>query len=234
MKTFSDLSFNSSYVNEPWAALFDLDGVLIDSEGIYTDFWHRIDERYPTGVDKFEYVIKGSTLNSILSTYFPDARVRSLVVDELKEHERNMDYVLFDGAESLLISLRTSGIKTAIVTSSNLAKMKHLFSKLPCLEELVDVVITEEDVSLSKPHPQGYNLAALRLGVSPCRCIVFEDSLAGVEAGRRAGGAVVGVATTNPANLLEEFADVIVNTVAEVDIDCLPALLANAELSARY
>lgn len=212
-----------------WGALFDLDGVLIDSEGIYTAFWHDIDEHYPTGVDRFEYIIKGSTLESIMSTYFPDREIQAEILVALKNHEATMEYRFFDGVDEFLQRLRDAGIVSAIVTSSNRKKMSHLFEMLPQLESLVDVVITGDDVTRSKPHPEGYNLAAERLGLSPRRCIVFEDSLAGVEAGRRAGGAVVGIATTNPTEKLLEFADMVVDTLPDVDIDMLPHLLAFSE-----
>lgn len=208
-----------------WGALFDLDGVLIDSEGIYTRFWHDIDVKYPTGVDRFEYVIKGNTLSTILNTYFEGEDVKTAILHELKEHEANMEYVFFDGVEDILASLRAMGVRSAIVTSSNAKKMEHLFAMLPALRQLVDVVITEEDVTRSKPDPQGYNIAARRLGLEPRRCIVFEDSMAGVEAGRRAGGAVVGIATTNTPDKLSAFADLVINTLAELEIEKLPELL---------
>lgn len=208
-----------------WGALFDLDGVLIDSEDNYTMFWHDIDRKYPTGVERFEYVIKGSTLQSILHKYFVGDEIREKILHELKAHEKNMIYRLFDGVEIFLDKLKELGVLSAIVTSSNAVKMNHLFRQLPRLKELVEIVITEEDVSRSKPDPEGYNIAASRLGLHPKRCIVFEDSMAGVEAGRRAGGAVVGVATTNTVDSLMEFADLVVNSISEIDVTSLPQLL---------
>ena len=215
---------SDNFSKSSWGALFDLDGVLVDSEGSYTEFWHAVDEKYPTGVERFEYVIKGNTLGVILETYFPE-EVREEVLADLKRHEQTMEYVFFDGVEGFLRELREAGVLSAIVTSSNRKKMDHLFAQLPSLRPLVDVVITEDDVTRSKPDPQGYNIAARRLGLEPCRCIVFEDSMAGVEAGRRAGGAVVGVATTNPAEKLREFTDRVVDSLADLDIAELPLLL---------
>lgn len=210
---------------EEWGALFDLDGVLVDSEGEYTRFWHLIDEKYPTGIEDFEYVIKGNTLGNILSTYFPDPVVQSSIVDMLKEQEQGMRYILFDGVLELLEDLVNHNCRTAIVTSSNSLKMSHLFEQHPRLLELVEVVITEENVKFSKPHPQGYNLAATSLGLKPHRCIVFEDSVAGVQAGRRAGGAVVGITTTNPAEMLANFADILIDSIDSVTVDMLVGLL---------
>ena len=59
------------------AALFDLDGVLVDSEGVYSDFWKKTGEDFEVGVPNFEQVIKGSTLEQILNRYFPDEPIRS-------------------------------------------------------------------------------------------------------------------------------------------------------------
>ena len=57
---------------KPCGALFDLDGVLVDSEGIYTEFWQEIDDEFHTGVDNFAMAIKGTTLENILGTYFSE------------------------------------------------------------------------------------------------------------------------------------------------------------------
>lgn len=199
-------------------ALFDLDGVLVDTEGIYTEFWSDMDRRFPTGVAGFAQVIKGSTLMNILDTYFPDKSVQDRIVDMLKQHERDMRYRLFDGVAELLAALRQRGFRMAIVTSSNRAKMKHLFAQLPELEKAMDIVITDEDISRSKPDPEGYLLAAERLGIPAEECYIFEDSLNGLRAARAAGGVVVGVATTNPRKAVEEMSDITVDTLADFSV----------------
>ena len=147
------------------AALFDLDGVLIDSESIYTQFWDRMDALYPTGVANFSYAIKGTTLPRILDTYFPDPEVQAKLRVHLREQEDNMVYRIFPGVTDFLKALRAEGIPTAIVTSSNNDKMHALFAQLPGFRELFDVVVTDSDVHRSKPDPEGYQLAAQRLGV---------------------------------------------------------------------
>ena len=192
-----------------------MDGVLVDTESIYTEFWSDMDRRFPTGVAGFAQVIKGSTLTNILDTYFPDKSVQDRIVDMLKQHERDMRYRLFDGVAELLAALRQRGFRMAIVTSSNRAKMKHLFAQLPELEKAMDIVITDEDISRSKPDPEGYLLAAERLGIPAEECYIFEDSLNGLRAARAAGGVVVGVATTNPRKVVEEMSDITVDTLAD-------------------
>ncbi|MDO4320866.1 MAG: HAD family phosphatase [Bacteroidales bacterium] len=206
------------------AVLFDLDGVLIDTEGIYTDFWSDIDRRFPTGVDDFAHVIKGNTLSRILDTYFPGSDIQTEIRGLLRRQENDMTYNLFDGAIELLEGLRAAGISTAIVTSSNRTKMNHLFDCLPELGRLIDTLVTDEDVTASKPDPQGYLLAARRLQAAEGEFVVFEDSYAGLEAGRRAGAIVVGVATTNPRHGVAPLADVTVDTMADITAADIAAL----------
>lgn len=201
--------------------MFDLDGVLIDTEGIYSDFWSEMDRLYPTGTENFASVIKGSTLPVILDTYFPDPQHREAVCQHLDSQERNMKYRIFDGVVELLQALREQSVKTAIVTSSNRAKLSHLFNQHPALEALVDTIITDEDVTESKPSPQPYLIAASRLGVDIQACAVVEDSLAGMESGRRAGAAVVGVATTCTPETVARASHSSVNAFQDISINFL-------------
>lgn len=206
------------------AALFDLDGVLIDSESIYTVFWNRMNELFPTGIDNFPYVIKGTTLPQILDRYFPDPKVQAELRVYLKKQEAEMVYRIFPGVERFLKALKEKDIPTAIVTSSNDAKMKVLFDSLPGFRDYFDVVVTDTDVTRSKPDPQGYMLAAERLGVPSEHCVVFEDSRAGLEAGRRAGGKVVAVATTLTHEDIAGCGDIVIDSFEELTPERVEAL----------
>ena len=137
------------------AVLFDLDGVIIDSESLYTVFWNDMDRLYPTGVENFAKVIKGSTLPKIFETYFPDMEVREHINSLLVKFEAEMEAELFPGICDMIEGLRAAGFATAIVTSSNLPKMQKLFARLPQIEKLMDVVLTDADVEKSKPDPEG-------------------------------------------------------------------------------
>ena len=199
-------------------ALFDLDGVLIDSEGIYTEFWADMGRKFNVGVENFAQKIKGSTLASILPAYFPDASVQKEIIRYITEQERDMRYPLFEGIYTLLDNLRQHGFGIAIVTSSNGRKMENLFSQLPALQRKTDIVITDEDVTHSKPDPEGYLLAANRLGLPIEECYVFEDSLNGLRAGRDAGAVVVGIATTSPRSVIEPLSDIVLDNTADFEV----------------
>lgn len=193
------------------AALFDLDGVIVDTEELYTVFWDGIEHRYPTGIPDFAHAIKGTSIGSILANYESED-VKADILRRLHHYEScEMDYEVYPGVIDFITSLKEQGVATAIVTSSADDKMECLFRSQPALRTLVDIIITSNMITRSKPDPEGYLLAASRLGCEPERCWVFEDSLQGLEAGRRAGATVVGLATTNPRPRVEPLADMVID-----------------------
>lgn len=202
--------------------LFDLDGVLIDSEGLYSIFWSGIDRKYPTGIDDFASFIKGSTLPKILG-YFP-VEVHEEIVDGIHRYENEIRYNLYPGAMELLAGLNAACIPAALVTSSDNVKMGYLFNQHPALKGMFTAVVTGSMVLKSKPDPEGYLLGARMIGVEPDRCIVVEDSLQGLSAGRAAGAAVVGIATTLARAELEGRADMIADNVGALTADSFMAL----------
>lgn len=200
------------------AALFDLDGVIIDSEKLYTVFWNDIEQMYPTGIPDYAVAIKGTTLPEILSHY-PTEDIKQDITRRLYEFQDNMRFPLIGGAVDFLERLRANGIPRALVTSSDARKMRCLKSQLPELLELFDVVIDASKVTRSKPDPQGYLIAVEAVGVKPEDCVVFEDSINGLKAGRASGAGVVALATTYPAETLAPLADKVIESWAQLDIE---------------
>lgn len=207
---------------ERYAALFDLDGVLIDSETTYSKFWTEIDREYPTGYADYAMRIKGTTLPMILKD-FPE-NLHEEIVRRITEFQSNMHFTPFDGARDFLKALRGHGFAIALVTSSDSDKMERLFVQLPWLRGAFDFIVDASMVTRSKPDPQGYLLAAERLGYKPQDCFVFEDSLQGLKAGRSSGATVIGISTTYPAERLEGLADEIYPSVGQIDIAHLISL----------
>lgn len=190
------------------AALFDLDGVLIDTESGYTRFWDRMAEKYGKPAT-FAHDIKGTTLTEILLTHFPESEHKFLA-DAVHAFEDNMEFELFEGVAEFLDELESMHIPKAIVTSSDDRKLESLARQLPELLNRMDAIIDGSMVQHSKPHPEGYLRAAALLDKEPSKCIVFEDSLQGLEAGRRAGCKVAGLVTTNPREKVEPLCDVMI------------------------
>lgn len=204
--------------------LFDLDGVLIDSETEYTRIWSEIESTYPTGIDNFARVIKGQTLPEILGHYFPDS-LHEDVVAMLYDKEQKMKYNYLPGAFEILSYLNDNGMKCVLVTSSNEMKMKHLREERPELESFFEDIVTADKISRSKPDPEGYLLGASILGCSPVKCAVFEDSRQGVKAGRAAGSYVIGLTTTLSKEEIMDFCDETISNLAEIKMDKLTKTL---------
>lgn len=197
--------------------LFDLDGVLVDSEGEYTKFWGGMGRRYNVGGETFASDIKGTTLTEILKAFPKSERER--IVSELHEFEKNMAYPWIAGAETFVKSLADAGIPFAIVTSSDEVKMSYLFKAHPDLKEMATALVTAGLVTKSKPDPEGYLKGASMIGVPIEDCFVFEDSMQGLEAGRRSGATVIGLATTNSRERINGKAHEIIDDLAGFTID---------------
>lgn len=198
------------------ALLFDMDGVIFDTEGLYTDFWKReLFEYLPDDPEIFDKV-KGSTLNDILTRYFKEEDVRVKVVAAIDNFETTMPFYYINGFEEYFRKIKNAGYKCAVVTSSNDKKMANVFNRHPMFKSQYDTIITADDITLSKPNPQCFLLAAERLGVKPEECAVFEDSIHGLNAARAAGMFVVGVATSNPYNIVKEMSDIIINDFKDI------------------
>lgn len=191
--------------------LFDLDGVVVDSESIYTQFWSDIDKLYPTGVENFAIAIKGNTLQRILADYFPDNDVKQDILERIKDFEINMRYNPFAEAIRFINELKRNQFRIAIVTSSSQKKMDNLYAQNPGFREMFDAVVTGDMVSHSKPDPEPYLLGAKAIGVAPESCYVFEDSISGIESGIRAGATVIGLATTLPYDKIDGKAHLTIN-----------------------
>ena len=209
---------------EPTGFLFDLDGVIIDSETEYTKIWAEIDRLYPTGYPDFTSRIKGMTLPKILDTYF-DMSVREEVNNKCHELESHMTFTCFPGAVEVLKAIKSAGARIAIVTSSDNVKMKLLYGQIPQLWDLADVIVDANMVTKSKPDPQGYLLGAQKIGVNIKNCAVVEDALNGLEAGRRSGAYVVGIATTTNRDKMGDLPDVAYPSIAEMEPEVLIEVL---------
>ena len=200
------------------AALFDLDGVVFDTEPQYSVFWGAQCREFHPEHPGLEHEIKGQTLVQIYDAWFSGelAEKQPLITERLNKFEQQMDYIYVPGFEEYISQLRGKGVKTAVVTSSNQPKMEAVYQSHPEFRSMFDAMLTSEDFERSKPDPDCYLKAAQRLGVEVEDCVVFEDSFNGLKSGRAAGMYVVGLSTTNPAEAIRPYCDeVIANYVKD-------------------
>lgn len=193
------------------AALFDLDGVVFDTEPQYTAFWSTVFARHYPNEPQLATSIKGQTLTWIYERYFADKPdLQNKITAELNTFERNMQFEYVLGFEDFIAQLHQLKVNTAVVTSSNKEKMQQVYDQHPNFKALFDHVFTAEDFAKSKPDPYCYLLGASYFGVRPTECVAFEDSTSGFKSVKSAGMPLVGLATSNSVEVINQYTKVII------------------------
>ncbi|MFD8421603.1 HAD family hydrolase [Streptomyces sp. NPDC059466] len=175
------------------ALLLDMDGTLVNSDAVVERCWRRWADRHGLDGDEVMKVVHGRQGYASMAVLLPNRPMEQNHADNarmLAEETADLDGVVaVPGAAEFLASL--AGLPHALVTSADVglsgARMAAAGLGLP------DVRVTAESVGASKPDPEGFLKGAAELGVAPEDCVVFEDSGAGISAGRAAGMRVVGV-----------------------------------------
>ncbi|WP_327716830.1 HAD-IA family hydrolase [Streptomyces sp. NBC_00490] len=175
------------------ALLLDMDGTLVNSDVVVERCWRRWAARHGLDGDEVMKVVHGRQGYASMALLLPDRPMEQNHADNavmLAEETADMEGVVeVPGASEFLASLR--GVPHALVTSADVALSTARMSAAGLA--LPDIRITAESVGASKPDPEGFLKGAAELGLAPEDCIVFEDSGAGIAAGRAAGMRVVGV-----------------------------------------
>jgi beta-phosphoglucomutase-like phosphatase (HAD superfamily) len=203
------------------AAIFDLDGTIVDSEPGAQAALRRLFDSYAVPYDDAllrRFVgRRGPEVFTELDHLFPGHDPHQLSA-EVGQHHVALGLppaLAFPGAVALLQRIWRRGEPVGLVTSG---RRRYAVPRLEQLGLLYafSAIVTADDVVVGKPDPEGCLLASRELGVPPARCVVFEDSPAGVAAAKSAGMRCVAVATTHqPAQL--GAADLVVADLAEVD-----------------
>ena len=176
------------------AALFDFDGVVMDTETQYSIFWNEQGRKYHPELPEFGRLIKGQTLTQIYANYFAGMEeVQHEITEDLNKFEKNMLYNYIPGVEAFLKEL-----------------MSNVYKAHPELKQSVDRILTAEMFTHSKPDPECFLLGATVFDTVPENCVVFEDSFHGLEAGNRAGMTVIGLATTNSEEQIRDKANAVI------------------------
>lgn len=199
------------------AALFDFDGVLVDTEKLYDVFWDEMGERYHTGIPHFASHIKGTTIDGLIEKYFADRpeEEKQQIIAESNHFDWNMPMPPMPGSFEFVRMLKAHGVQIGLVTSSDDKKLAHAFHELPFMKGLFDTIVSANRITRGKPDPMCYRLAAQDFKRKPEDCLVFEDSFAGIQAGKGAGMRVIALSTTNPAAQLEGKADYVIPNLAD-------------------
>ncbi len=200
-----------------WAALFDWDGVIVDSKALHERAWNDVAREfgYPHGPGDFKRHFGSQNRRAIIEIlgWTRDTALMRRISDRKEELYRQSlgasAELLLPGTSEFLALLAERGVPRAIVSSSPRVNIDRVLDGLGLGTEF-QYIVAAEDAARSKPDPEGFRRAALHLGVSPRRCVVFEDAPAGIEAGRRAEMRVVALTTTHGPEELAG-ADVVVD-----------------------
>ncbi|MCS4510195.1 HAD family hydrolase [Xylophilus ampelinus] len=201
-----------------------MDGVLIQSRETIEDAWTRIACSY--GIEVSHAFIRDHihgrsgeyTLLTLFGEFDPVQRRR--IKEQVDAIEEIAACPLVPGVATLIAQLRNGGISSALVTSSWPARIAHVLQQHD-MENVFDCVISREDVERGKPAPDCYRLAAQRLSRPIHECLVFEDSVSGVQSAVRSGALCIGIG--DDLTLVDHGA-----TAVYADFESLPILQTRA------
>lgn len=208
------------------AAIFDMDGTLVDNSAVHVRAFKLFCNRY--GVNDWRTKLEkafGMGSDDIMRMLLPEEVIRERGLQALGDEKEEIYRTIYapeitpvKGLKELLELLRRAGIRCAVGSSGCRQNVEFVLSSCK-IEEYFEVKVSGDMVSRCKPEPEIYLTAAKALGVKPEECIIFEDARAGFEAARRAGaGSIVAIATTLPAEVIqkEKLADVVVEDFSEI------------------
>ena len=227
------LSFgeNLGEAKASFAAIFDMDGTLIDNTPYHFKSWQAMFKKYGTGElssETYYSEISGVPVIDTIRRVFGEGRDEAGIQILLNEKEDfyQQAYAPFvapiNGLENFLTALKSAGVKMAIATSAIQRDIDFILDRIPIRGEFATIVDSTM-VSKPKPHPQIFLKAAEHLNMSPEKCVVFEDSLAGIKAANAAGMKVVAITTGHPAAALHPV-DIVINDYSELNVQKLAAL----------
>lgn len=206
--------------------IFDMDGVIVHSNPAHKKAIQLFCERHDQNVtEEFMHTrLYGRTNKEWIPELFgslSDDKLK-ILADEKEQMFRDMftpeDNVV-EGLFSFLEELNKHSVPMAVATSAPEENANYILSRLK-IEHYFDFVLDSSHVSTGKPDPEVYLKSAEKIGKSPSNCIVFEDSVSGVQAGLNAGATVIGVMTTHTAEELRDC-DLVINDFSELTLDNL-------------
>ncbi len=207
------------------AILFDLDGVLVDSDAAVVRTWRDWARDRGIDAERVLDIAHGRRTAETIRLVAPDLDADREAAELERIEVEDLNGVLeIEGAKELLSSLPSDAWTVVTSGTRPLARRRMEHVGLPLLEHLV----TADDVENGKPHPEPYLKGAEILGAAPEECVVIEDAPSGVSAAKAAGMRVVAVATTYREDDLSE-ADAVAVALTEIRVSCATERGADSE-----
>ncbi len=211
------------------AVIWDMDGVIADTGPYHLKAWQETFRKRGVAFSEEDFrrhfgqrndTIIGDTLGAGL----PNAEVQAIATEKEDRYRQlvSQQVAPLPGAIELIKSLVAKGVKMAIASSAPMENIQLVTGSLG-LADCFQAVVWGGEVTEGKPSPQGFLLAAEKLGVEPGNCLVIEDAVAGVAAAKSAGMKCLAVTNSHPAERLTK-ADLVVNALSEVTVNGITAL----------
>ncbi len=205
------------------AVLFDMDGVLVDSEPFICKAAVMMFAEHGVIVEEDDFLpFVGAGENAYLGGV---AKKHSFPIDIERDKKRTYEIYLeiikgnieaLPGVESCIRICKQKGLKIAVATSADKVKMTANLSEIGLPLTIFDATVNGLDVERKKPFPDIYEYAASLIEADPKKCLVIEDAVNGIEAGKAAGSVCIGLTTSFDAKLLKK-ADFIIKDLSEFD-----------------
>ena len=212
------------------AVIFDLDGTLLDNNDVHLKAWKQYlkENKKQISDEDFKENISGRTNKDAIEHIYQkemtedEASKYYLEKEEIYRKMYRSDIAPITGLQDFLEELHKHKIAMAIATSGIQVNIDFMFNHVP-IKKYFKKIVNSGDVSKGKPDPEIFLKAAEALHVPTGNCIVFEDSMTGVRAGKSAGMKVVALTTTHTPEELKE-ADLVIKDYNEIDFERLMSL----------
>jgi len=211
--------------SQPWGAIFDWDGVIIDSSRHHEKSWELLaqEEGLPLPPDSFRlgFGRKNQIIIPEIYRWSTDPAEIERLGNRKEEIYRELmaqdELEPLPGVREWLEKLALAGVPRAVGSSTPRANLDVSMSRLG-LADLFNTIVAAEDVTLGKPNPEVFLKAAARIQRRPECCVVFEDAHAGIAAAHAGGMRAIGIATTHPVEELGA-ADLAVRSLGELSVE---------------
>ncbi len=216
-------------MNDIKAIIFDMDGVIIDSEPLYYQIQKGFFKDLGFTVSKEEYDTFIGAGMQLMWEKLHSKHNLPYTVEQLIIMNNDLIYTTFNNSDSLrategfnsfLTSIKEMGIKTAVASSTSKKIINVILTRLKVIHKF-DVIISSEEVLQGKPEPDIFLKAANKLNLKPANCVVIEDSNNGVKASGKAGMKCIGFSNMNSGNQDLSSANIVVNSFADIDLNKL-------------
>ncbi|GAB2558773.1 HAD family hydrolase [Spirosoma areae] len=215
------------------AVIFDMDGVLVDTNPHHRIAWRDYYQRNGKTLSDADFVqyVSGKHNTDIVGHLFSNQTLTPAEVLRLGNEKEALFRELYRpvitpvaGLVDFLKALKAAGIRTAVATSAPVENLDFVVDALG-IRDYFDALLNESMVSNPKPDPEIYQKAMAMLGVEPAESIIFEDSMTGIQAAKASGAYVIGMATTQSLNELRPFVDDVATDFTELTLDRLQRLI---------